>query len=224
MFKTELHCHSKAVSACSMTSAEQMRDIYVGAGYTTVVLTNHFSVYTYMHLQCKNWQEFVDRFIYGYTELKKISEGQLEILYAIELHPSDSPNDYLMYGAEEEFLRSNPFLYEKSPEELSKIARENGILFIQAHPFRDGMRMTNPALLDGVEVYNGSAGGHYGTDSRNDISKAYAAKFEFITTSGTDLHYPNDEISGGILTEEKITSISQLIEILKSGSYRLLQK
>lgn len=223
IFKTELHCHSTEVSACSKITATQLRDRYISAGYTTVVLTNHFAVFTYNHLKCADWQEFVDKYMYGYKLLKSVSEGQLEILLAIEIRPQDSPNDYLMYGVTEGFLRENEFLYNKSVEKLSRLARENGILFIQAHPFRDYMQMTSTELIDGIEVFNGNHGGHYGTDSRNDIAEAYADKYEFIKTSGTDLHYPNDKILGGIATNEKIRSIPQLIEILKSGNYKLIK-
>ena len=223
IFKTELHCHSTEVSACSKITATQLRDRYISAGYTTVVLTNHFAVFTYNHLKCADWQEFVDKYMYGYNLLKSVSQGQLEILLAIEIRPQDSPNDYLMYGVTEGFLRENEFLYNKSVEKLSRLARENGILFIQAHPFRDYMQMTSTELIDGIEVFNGNHGGHYGTDSRNDIAEAYADKYEFIKTSGTDLHYPNDKILGGIATNEKIRSIPQLIEILKSGNYKLIK-
>lgn len=223
IFKTELHCHSTEVSACSKITATQLRDRYISAGYDTVVLTNHFATVTYEHLKCTDWQDFIDKYIYGYSLLKNISKGQLEILLAIEIRPKDSPNDYLMYGVSEKFLRENELLFNKSVEKLSKLSRENGILFIQAHPFRDYMQITSPTLLDGIEVFNGDHGGYYGADSRNDIAKAYADKYEFIKTSGTDLHYPNDKILGGITTSEKIRSISQLIEILKNGNYNLIQ-
>lgn len=223
IFKTELHCHSTEVSACSKITATQLRDRYISAGYDTVVLTNHFATVTYEHLKCTDWQDFIDKYIYGYSLLKNISKGQLEILLAIEIRPKDSPNDYLMYGVSEKFLRENELLFNKSVEKLSKLSRENGILFIQAHPFRDYMQITSPTLLDGIEVFNGDHGGYYGADSRNDIAKAYADKYEFIKTSGTDLHYPNDKILGGITTSEKIRSIPQLIEILKNGNYNLIQ-
>lgn len=32
------------------------------------------------------------------------------------------------------------------------------MLFYQAHPFRNSMKITNPELLDGIEVYNGHPG------------------------------------------------------------------
>ena len=36
-----------------------------------------------------------------------------------------------------------------------KLAQKNGFLFFQAHPFRVGMKVTNPKNLDGVEIFNG---------------------------------------------------------------------
>ncbi len=190
MFKTELHCHSTEVSACARIRAAEMIDKYIKSNYSTVVLTNHFAIFTYEHLKCNNWQEFIDKYLYGYNLLRNLAKGNLEILFGIELRPKNNPNDYLMYGVDEEFLRENEFLFNKSVEELSKLARENGILFIQAHPFRDNMQMTNSDLLDGIEAYNGSMGGHYKIDSRNEIANAYADKYKLIKTSGTDLHTP----------------------------------
>lgn len=223
IFKTELHCHSAEVSGCARITSKQIKDRYVALGYSTVVLTNHFASFTYEQLNCTDWQDFIDKYLYGYNLLKNISKGQLEILLAIEIRPKDSPNDYLMYGVSEKFLRENEFLFNKSVEKLSKLSRENGILFIQAHPFRDYMQITNPELIDGVEVYNGSHGGYYGADARNDIAEAFANKHGLIKASGTDLHYPNDKIIGGITTNEKIKSISQLIEILKKGNFKLIK-
>jgi hypothetical protein len=45
-----------------------------------------------------------------------------------------------------------------------------------------------------------------------------------LQTSGTDLHYPDDRILGGIASEEKITNIKALIRVLKSGNYRIIRE
>jgi hypothetical protein len=45
-----------------------------------------------------------------------------------------------------------------------------------------------------------------------------------LQTSGTDLHYPDDRILGGIASAEKITDIATLIRILKSGNYQIIRE
>ena len=43
MFKTELHIHTAPVSNCAKTSAEAMVEDYAKNGYSTIVITNHFT-------------------------------------------------------------------------------------------------------------------------------------------------------------------------------------
>ena len=105
-------------------------------------------------------------------------------------------------------------------EERCQLARENGILTIQAHPFRMGMVTTHPNEVDGIEVFNG----HPGHNSNNDIAEAWAKKYGKIMTSGTDHHNPDHMPDGGILTDEPITSEKQLIEVLRSGNYDLIRE
>ena len=218
-FKTELHCHSIDASPCSTESAESLVDIYLKAGYDTVVLTNHYSHYTYDHYRCKNIGEYVDIFMSGVEKMKKAAQGKLTILFAMELRIREVPNDFLCYGVEEEFLRNTPEIFDLKYSEFYKICEQKGWLFIQAHPFRNGIMVVDPKYLHGMEVYNG----HTGHPARNFIAKQWAEEYGLIKTSGTDLHYAHVPASGGILTEEKIEDINQLIKILKSGNYQLLQ-
>lgn len=220
MFKTELHCHSCDVSACARVDCNTIIDKFVSSGYSTLVLSNHFNSWTYEHLKSSDWNDWIDKFVSGYKRLKAASEGKLNILLGIELRFDESCNDYLVFGVTEELLRAQEGIFKSNAREFHKIAQENGLLFIQAHPFRNGMTVTDPAALDGVEVYNG----HKGHDSRNDIANEWADKFSLIKTSGTDFHYDYAPANAGIVTDEQITSMEQLIEILKGGNYTLIRE
>ncbi len=221
MFKTELHCHSKSISECASVSNEEIIQKYTEAGYTTLVLANHFNSSTQRFHKCENsYGDFVTKYIKGYQDLKNDAEGKLEILLGMELRFDENVNDYLVFGVTEEFLRSNENIFSMNPESFSKLARENGLLFVQAHPFRNSMTVVQPYLLDGVEVYNG----HKGHDSRNEIAEAWADKYGLIKTSGTDFHYNHVPANAGILTEEKITSINQLVDTLRAGKYSLIRE
>lgn len=217
MFKTELHCHSKDISQCARVSYEEIIDKFTAAGYTTLVLANHFNTGTKNSLGATTWDEWIDKYVGGYKNLKSCAEGKLNVLLGMELRFDENCNDYLVFGITEEFLRKYDGMLQMRPEEFHKIATENDCLFVQAHPFRNGMTVINPAHLDGVEVFNG----HFGHDSRNEIANAWADKFGLIKTAGTDFHYTTSPANGGIITEEEITSESQLVEILKSGKYTL---
>ena len=217
MFKTELHCHSKSVSQCARVSSEDIINTFTAKGYTTLVLTNHFNRGTMNDLGATDWSDWVDRFLAGYEELKRDADGKLIVLLGMELRFDRNTNDYLVFGITKEFLYKYSNMFEMDPRSFHEIAKENGCLFIQAHPFRNGMVVVQPNELDGVEVFNG----HKGHDSRNDIADAWADKFGLIKTSGTDFHYITSPANGGIFTEKEITTMEELIETLKSGNYTL---
>lgn len=219
MFKTELHCHSTDISECARVGVNEIIEAYTKCKYNTLVLTNHFNYGTMIYNKATDWNDFIDKYFEAYEKLKNAAFGKLNILIGAELRFKENINDYLIYGFTKEFLKSNPDIFDLGPERFHTLAKENGVLFIQAHPFRNGMTVINPRHLDGVEVYNG----HFGHDSRNNIANMWAEKFSLIKTSGTDFHYEESPTCAGILTDEEITSIEQLISVLKSGKYELVR-
>ena len=220
MFKTELHCHSCDVSACARVDVNTIVNKFVDAGYSTLVLSNHFNSATYEHLKSTDWNDWIDKFLLGYTKLKECASGKLNILLGMELRFNENNNDYLVFGIDEELLRSQEGIFASNPWKFHEVAKEKGLLFIQAHPFRSDMTVVDPRALDGVEVFNG----HKGHDSRNDIANMWADKFGLIKTSGTDFHYDYAPANAGIMTENEITSLDELIEVLRSGCYTLIRE
>ena len=63
MFKTELHCHSNDISACARVSTQDIIKKFYSAGYSTIVLTNHFGKGTYEHVGANTWDEWIDKFV-----------------------------------------------------------------------------------------------------------------------------------------------------------------
>ena len=219
MFRTELHCHSLDISECARVNNADIVKKFSEAGCSTLVLTNHFNTGTMRFNKATSWEDFINKFFEAYENLKKEACGKLNILIGAELRFDENYNDYLVYGFTKDDLLGMPDIFKMTPESFSKISREKGFLFIQAHPFRNGMTVVRPIFLDGVEVFNG----HFGHDSRNEIAESWAEKFGLIKTSGTDFHYNDSPANAGILTDVEITSIDQLIETLKSGSYQLVK-
>ena len=219
-YKTELHCHSRDASGCSSESVEGIVEKYLKYGYTTVCLTNHFMGFRDMENPAA-WAADVDHKYAAYEKLVKAADGKLNILMGLEFRFSQSSNDYLVFGFDRDFLIKNGcWLFRMGVGRFTQLARENGILTIQAHPFRMGMVTTHPNEVDGIEVFNG----HPGHNSNNDIAEAWAKKYGKIMTSGTDHHNPDHMPDGGILTDEPITSEKQLIEVLRSGNYDLIRE
>lgn len=224
-FKTELHCHSGVVSACGHLSPERLVERYVEQGYTTLVITDHFSRATFEmgnYGGADDWNEKVDFFLNSYKLLQKAAAGKLNVLLGMEVRLNKHhATDYLVYGVTENFLRAHSGLLSYHLKDFSKAVRGAGMLLVQAHPFRNHMVVTSPSLLDGVEVYNG----HEKQTSafRNKMAATWAEHYDLIPTSGSDLHTEDMMISGGIETDEPITSSEQLIEVLRSRNYSILR-
>ena len=223
MFKTELHVHSASVSDCGTVPEAVIVERYIEAGYTSLVLTNHLSRFTYKNKRFDHsghpWNEKIDYYMNGYHLMKEAAAGRINILLGVELRSNRDENDYLIHGVSEEFLRSYPEIMDDKLTDVIDAVHKEGGLFFQAHPFRNHMCVTKPELLDGIEVYNG----HRGQQSRNDIAYMWAQKFGLRMISGTDYHHDDHVIGAGIETEMPITTEKQLVEVLKNGNYTLIR-
>ena len=223
MFKTELHCHSAEVSNCAPAGAREVAEHYIEAGYTTLVLANHLSKYTYKNKRFDHsdwsWNDKIDYYMNGFHKLEEACAGKIHVLLGCELRLNKDGNDYLLYGVTEDFLRSMPDMMDMPITEVREALHEIGGLFFQAHPFRNGMKVTRPEYLDGIEVYNG----HIGHDSRTWVARQWAEHFGLLQSSGSDFHAVEHKISGGLLTDTPVLSNAQLVELLRSGNATLLK-
>ena len=216
-YATELHAHTCLVSPCADLPLEDAVQRYAESGYHTVVVTDHYCDYV-IDTAGETWEQVVAHYVSGYKAMKEMAKGKFDVLLGCELRFVGSMNDYLVLGMDEEFLLAHPDLHKMSLRTFSPFAREHGLLLIQAHPFRKRMVVMDPRLLDGVEVFNG----HRKHESKNYLANELANRYGLIKTSGSDFHHPDSVISGGILTDEPITSVSQLIEVLRGGNYTLI--
>jgi histidinol phosphatase-like PHP family hydrolase len=105
IYKTELHCHTSEVSKCSSVPAKDFVEAYIEKGYSTLVITNHFSKYAFNHIEDAPWKEKIDLFMTAYHNAVNASKGRLNILLGMEYRNKYSANDYLVYGVTEDFLR-----------------------------------------------------------------------------------------------------------------------
>ena len=216
----EMHAHVKEVSTCSGTFAKKMVECYTDKGYSGLVLTDHMNNSTFRVPKKENvsWDEKVDHFLTGFNIVKKEAQGKFNVLLGMEINFYNHPNDYLVYGVTEDFLRSHGDLMAMKPQKFSKLVHENGLLMIQAHPFRRGMIVEDWKILDGYEIFNGNPRHH----SSNEMAEIWAkAKNKTIVTSGSDFHEPEDAALGGIYFNCPINTNDDLLRELRSGNYRI---
>jgi len=218
MYKTEMHCHSVHVSGCAKATAEEIVKKYIDAGYTTLVSTEHINPWTFpKELENGMWCDRLRYFMNGYNSLVEAADGKLNILLGAEVRfMRDNDSDYLVYGITEEFLRDlgDPRRIN-SIHALADILHNNGMMIFQAHPFRPSMRVTEPRILDGIEIANLSPW----HESYNDIAQAWAKRNNLIGISGTDFHNPEHEPLGGIITDEPICTSEALLKTLREQTF-----
>lgn len=218
-YKYELHAHTKEVSRCAAISVKELIEEYKKAGYSGIVLTDHYSPMTFNPSEFFSKKKALDHYLRAYREAKKYETDDFTILLGMELRFYATVNDYIIYGITEEILYELPFLLKTYIRKASRLLRERGCLFLQAHPFRKMITRANPEYLDGVEVFNGKA-----TKEANDNSEKWANEINTpIKTSGSDCHRQSGVGLGGIITEEPIKSNDDLIRILKSGKYKMIK-
>lgn len=217
-YRIEMHAHTKPESACSQIPPKDMAEIYHKLGYDAIAITNHF-IYNYNLYERFPKEEALKKYLFGFEETKKEAAkyGICAILGA-ELRFTESFNDYLIYGINEELLAE---IYELLPYGLENFRKKFDMrksILIQAHPFRDGMELVNPELLDGMETFNM----HLGHNSRVSRAVRYAAENGLDTTlAGTDFHEYGREGAAAIRTKTMPGDSFELAELLKTGDYLL---
>ena len=219
--KIELHLHTSEISLyCGKLTKEEVIDLYVKAGYDAIVITNHFSRGVADEMAARHGiTDFTGIYFDTLRQAAEIGrEKGILVLAGCELRFDCNANDYLVYGMDEELFRDREKLFRMTPAEFSSFAKDNGILFYQAHPFRNGMTVIQPEYLFGIEVQNT----HPRHDSRNDIAMLWAEKFSLRKIGGSDCHQIQDAAGSGIITERNVKNMDDLTAVLKDGDYIII--
>ncbi|MBO5778790.1 MAG: PHP domain-containing protein [Clostridia bacterium] len=221
--KIDLHVHSSDLSLCAHMSAEETIHRYIEAGYDGFVLTNHFTRDMAEHFERHGipQSDYFAHYKACYEKARAYgAERGFLVLCGYELRFDRSSNDYLVYGMSDEIAEGCLEMFGWGPEKFGQFARENGILFYQAHPFRNHMRVVNPRAFFGMEIVNGNPR----HDSRNDIAKAWTEKFGLHQIAGSDCHQSEDVGIAGIEFEGTISTMDELCEILREDRYKIYER
>lgn len=203
------HVHTSEVSFCGKVPAMEMVRRYKKAGYEGIIITDHYYGGYFDSLSGLPWEQKVESFLSGYKiALKEGSRIGLKVLLGMEITFFNSPEDYLVYGLDEEYLIGNPKLYDHTLDSFKSYIEGTGALIFQAHPFRRGLTPAPYDLLDGVEIYNGNPR----HNSNNDSAYAYAKDNNLKMIAGSDGHQIEDVGKAGILIPKEIDSMDKFIE------------
>jgi len=222
-FLYETHCHTAESSRCASVSAAEQVRIYKNGGYTGIIVTDHFihgNTIISNKLLWKSWEKKIHWFVKGYETAK--TEGdkiEPDVFFGWEY--SHFGTHILTYGLGIDFLLANPNMCRLNVKKYCVLIRENGGYVAQAHPFRTWMNLRkspiNPALIDGIEVYNSKR-----SDKANTKAFKYASLHNLPVQSGTDSHKSNLAFYSGITLDKKTDSIFDIIEAIKSKNVGLI--
>lgn len=185
-YKIELHAHTRPVSFCSEVTPEELMQTYADLGFHGVVITNHFVYHSQPEM---SKEEFLAWYIKDYQDACVAGEKYgVKVYLGAELRFDKEDNDYLLYGADADTLS---FAYDYLGKGLAAYRGEvvmTDSVLLQAHPFRKGLTLAPPELLDGIETLNM----HPGHNSEVGLAIRYAKEQGFsLVTAGSDYHHPN---------------------------------
>ncbi len=215
----ETHLHTAQSSTCAVSAGADYIRAYKEAGYTGIIVTDHFYNGNSCIFKDLPWTDWVDCFVKGYEAAK--AEGDrlgLDVFFGWE-ETFDSGDDYLIYGLDKEWLLKHPEVRGWTHEEQYRIVSESGGCVVQAHPFRQRPYIRalylSADVVDAVEVANGC------NDPYEDmLAWRYADQQGLPITSGTDMHFANTlnpSALFGVLFDRKMESIQDYVEAVKTG-------
>ncbi len=208
-YKYETHLHTSQGSKCGHNTGREMAIAHKNAGYTGIIVTDHFYYGNTAPDRELPWNEWVHEFCSGFRDAKAAGdEIGLDVFFGWE--SGYNGTEFLVYGLDEEWLINHPEIRDASIEEQLKLVHEGGGIVIHAHPFREESYISEirlfPEYVDGVEVYNA----RNKSPLMNDKAEEYAARYSFPVTAGSDVHSTN-VIGSGMLFAERLNSIHDFI-------------
>ena len=225
MYKYDLHVHTDAGSLCGVSAPEKIVSAYHRAGYSGIVITDHFIKGNTCVPQNIPFEQRIDIYYSAVLRARRAAEKYhgFTVFFGAEFAYAAGA-EILIYGAEPDFLKAHPEIEKLEIEEICGLLRRNGCLTVKAHPYR--IRPYNdPSVshelycVDGCEVYNS-----HNTAEENAKALAFARGNGLIMTSGGDIHDCSDKNLGkaGIEADTAPKTNSELIRLLKSEAYRLI--
>lgn len=212
MYRYDTHIHTKEGSLCATASGSYQAEAYKDAGYTGIIITDHFFRGNTCIRKDLPWDERIDLFCKGYENAKKTGdEIGLDVFFGWE--ETFEGQDFLIYGLDKDWMKAHPEMEYWTIREQFEAVDQAGGMVIHAHPFRDRPYIPKiklfPDHVHGVEIFNA---GNF--EEENEEAYMYAKKYNLPVTAGSDSHHHNI-LCSGIECKDKWKSINDYIKIIK---------
>lgn len=228
-FYYETHLHTRGASACGITEPEDYIDTYKRAGYSGIIVTDHFFNGNCGVDRGLPWPEMVAQYCAGYERALKAAEGKdFDVFFGIEYNFEG--DEYLLYGLDKQWLLDHPEVMSVSHQQLFEMVNEAGGLMVQAHPFRkrDYIKQINlhPECVHALEVYNAG-----NKPDENAKAVILAREKNLPCTSGSDMHnvvnienYIKDKSfkPGAVILPYRLTSVFDYVKAIKNREHDIL--
>ena len=211
----ETHLHTSQASACGKSLGREFVRRYRDAGYTGIIITDHF--YHGNSAIDKNlpWKKWVNRFCEGYEDAREEGEKQgLDVFFGWE--ETFDGDDYLVYGLDKDWLLEHPESLRWSVKQQFEDVKRYGGCVVQAHPFRQYYYINrislSPDCVDAVEAGNAA-----NEPSFDALAWKYAREYKLPVTAGSDKHIADTIVSEklfGIYMDKKMESIKDYVNAL----------
>lgn len=225
----ETHLHTNEASACAANNGKEMARACYEAGYTGIVVTNHFFYGNTNVDRTLSWKMWVEAFCKGYESAKK--EGDklgLQVFFGWE--SCYQGTEFLIYGLSKEWLLAHPEIKDATIEEQYELVHRDGGMVIHAHPFRKEDYIPEirlfPEWVDGAECVNATHACKL-SKSHNDPefdvqARAYGEEYHLPMTAGSDVHR-TELLYGGMAFSRKLDGIKDYIKaVMEREDYILL--
>ena len=211
----ETHMHTVEASACSDTPGRDYIDFMMTAGYSGMIVTDHFFSGNSCIPRSLPWEERVERYCSGYEHALSAAEGKdFTVLFGIEYN--FECDEYLLYGVGKDWLLRNPDILSCSRKEVYDTVHEAGGIMVHAHPYRERYYISTihlmPSVCDGVEIYNAE-----NPDWQNALGYQYAGEHGFLPAAGSDIHHLTQRRMGGMRFPYPIATIEEYVLAFQSG-------
>lgn len=207
----DLHAHTKRISHCCLLDINSVLEDAKNKGYDALVITNH---YVSDYFNEDTYDDFIEKYVDELNYCRRCGkEYNIKIFFGIEISMEiNKCLHILLYGVNEEFIRNNKYLHLLSLKELYKLAKDNDLFMVQAHPFRNGVEIQDVNYLDALEI---NCHPIYRDCHDEEILKVVKENNLRITV-GCDYHGDTKRVDGGMYIDDNIESDRDLVNYLKN--------
>lgn len=222
-FLYETHMHTLESSACARNTGAEMARAYKEAGYTGIIITDHFFYGNTAVNRRLPWHEWVEQFCLGYEHAKE--EGDrigLQVFFGWEAGYHGT--EFLIYGLDKNWLLAHPEIKEATVEEQFELVHAGGGIVVHAHPFREEDYIPKirlyPQHVDAVEgvnaMHSSKVSNAHKNPEFNERALAYGKEHGLAFTAGSDQH-TTTMIGGGMVFTRKLEDIHDFTRAVLEG-------